>query len=920
MHAARRALHMTLAPGVRLGPYEVVDALGAGGMGEVYRATDTRLDRTVAIKVLPAHVAADPALRERFEREARAVGALSHPNICTLHDVGRQRPASGAAAPDESDPPVDFLVMECLDGETLARRLERGALPLDEALGIAGDIAEALDAAHRQGIVHRDLKPGNVMLASTGVKLLDFGLARLRDQGASDDDPSAAPTRAALTAEGSLLGTLQYMSPEQLDGKPVDARSDVFAFGATLYEMLAGARPFDGGGQASVIGSILKDEPAPLREVRPRLPRQLDRLVGTCLAKAPDDRWQTMRDLKRELRWLAQSGGAAEEPPEAASAPAGGSGRAGWRLALGAVVPALIAAAAAWTLKPAPAPPAAGVERLVIEVGEGQELAGRLAVSPDGRRLVYLVVEDGTTRLYLRDLDAFASVPIAGTEGIDAALLFFSPDGRDIGFGRIEAGENWTLNRVPAAGGSPFEIARLPGQLAGAVWRPDGTIVMGVIGAGLVSVPAAGGEAQPVTRLSDRPGELAHGGPIAVPERDEILFQIISGTEADQRSRLAVHAPDGTVRVLDEGTGYGSYLETGHWLYATPGGAWTARRLDLDAGAFDGEPIQIPAEGLDSLGGVVNQSFGGATRAWIRRPDGGVLRTLTWVDRAGNEEPLPLDPAQYRVARVSPDGRRIALDRGRPTARDLWVFDLERDTLSPLFRDPGDDESPVWTPDGRQVVFTSGRDGEANLHLRAADGTGPVERLSTSPDLQWPQSWSPDGRTLVFSRRVRTGPGDAQTLDTMIMRLDADRTVAPLLVTEFTESNPAVSADGRWIAYRSDESGRNEVYVQRFPELGGRVQISTAGGTSPLWSSDGAELYYRQGQAMMAVAVDGTGAAFGAGSPVRLFEGRYLDDLARNYDVAPDGRFLMIKQADTLRQIHVVVNWMEDLRPLLASR
>ena len=909
---------MTLAPGVRLGPYEVVGALGAGGMGEVYRATDTRLDRTVAIKVLPAHVAADSALRERFEREARAVGGLSHPNICTLHDIGRQRPASGGPPADESAPPVDFLVMECLDGETLARRLERGALPPDEALGIAGDVAEAIDAAHRQGIVHRDLKPGNVMLTSTGVKLLDFGLARLRARDALDDDPSAAPTRAALTAEGSLLGTLQYMSPEQLDGKPVDARSDIFAFGATLYEMLTGARPFDGDSQASVIGSILKDDPAPLREVRPGLPRRLERLVATCLAKDPDDRWQTVRDLKRELRWLAQTGGDADEPEQAASAPAGGSGVAGWRLVLPVVAAGLVAAAA-WTLKPAPTPPPATVERFVIEVGEGQELDVALALSPDGRRLVYRVVEDGTTRLYLRDLDAFEPVPIAGTEGLDAVQPFFSPDGRDIGFGRIEAGENRTLNRIPAAGGRSVEIARLAGQLAGAVWRPDGTIVMGVLGSGLVSVPATGGEAQSLTRLSDRPGDLAHGGPIAVPGREEILFQIISGTMVDQRSQAAIYAPDGTVRVLGEVSGSGSYVETGHWVYTAPGGALMARPLDLDAGAFAGEPFQVPFDDSDSLRPVVNQSIRGATNAFIRQPDGGVLRTLTWVDRAGNEEPLPLEPAEYRVARLSPDGRRIALDRGRPNERDLWVFDLERDTLSPLFLGPGDDESPVWTPDGRQIVFTSGPDDEANLHLRAADGTGPVERLSASGDFQWPQSWSPDGRTLVFSRRVRTGPAAAQTLDTMMMRLDADRAVAPLLVTDFTESNPAVSPDGGWLAYRSDESGRNEVYVQRFPEMGGRVQISTAGGTSPLWSSDGTELYYRQGAAMMAVGVDGTGDAFSAGPPERLFEGRYLDDLTRNYDIGPDGRFLMIKQTGTLRRIHVVVNWMEELRPFLES-
>ncbi len=909
---------MTLAPGVRLGPYEVVGALGAGGMGEVYRATDTRLDRTVAIKVLPSHVAADPAVRERFEREARAVGGLSHPNICTLHDVGRQRPVSGGTAADESAPPVDFLVMECLDGETLARRLERGALPAGEALRIAGDIAEALDAAHGRGIVHRDLKPGNVMLSSAGVKLLDFGLARLREPGAPDDDPSGAPTRAALTAEGSLLGTLQYMSPEQLDGKPVDARSDVFAFGATLYEMLTGARPFDGDGQASVIGSILKDEPAPLREVRPDLPRRLDRLVRTCLAKDPDDRWQTVRDLKRELRWLAEAGGDADEPEQTASAPADGPGLAGWRLAVGVAAPALVAAAVSWTLKPAPAPPPATVERFVIEVGEGRELGDRLALSPDGRRLVYVVLEDGTSRLYLRDLDAFASAPIAGTEGLDAHLLFFSPDGRDIGFSRIAAGENWTLNRIPAAGGTPREIVRVPGQLSGAVWRPDGTIVFGVLETGLARVPAAGGDVQFLTRVSDRPDDLGHGNPVAVPGRDEILFEIVSGSVSEPRREQAVYA-DGRVSVVGERSGFGLYLETGHWLHTTSGGALTARALDLDAGGLDGEPIRIPAEALDSLGPVVNQSFAGATRAWIRPPDEGRLRTLTWVDRAGNEEPLPLDPALYRVARLSPDGRRIALDRGRPSERDLWVFDIERDTLSPLFLDPGDDESPVWTPDGRRIVFTSGRDGLANLHLRAADGTGPVERLSTSPDLQWPQSWSPDGRTLVFSRRVRTGPAAAETLDTMMMRLDADRTVAPLLATEFTESNAAVSPSGRWIAYRSDESGRNEVYVQRFPELGGRVQISTAGGTSPLWSSDGAELYYRQGQAMMTVAVDGSGAAFSAGQPERLFDGRYLDDLTRNYDVAPDGRFLMIKQADTLRQIHVVVDWLEDLRPFLES-
>ena len=894
-------------------------------MGEVYRATDTRLDRTVAVKVLPASVAGNTSLRERFEREARAVAALNHPNICTLHDVGRQRPSiagaeaeagTGAAEPGEASAPVDFLVMEYLDGESLSQRLERGGLRQDEALRIAGEIAAGLDAAHRQGIIHRDLKPANIMLTPTGVKLLDFGLARLRET-AGADEALDAPTRAALTTEGTILGTLQYMAPEQLDGKPADARSDVYAFGATLYEMVAGARAFDGESQASIIGSILRDEPTSLREVRPGLPRGLDRLVRTCLAKDPDDRWQTVRDLKRELRWIAQ----ADEPDDATvttSAPAGGTpARPGWRLAVGMLAPALVAATAAWMLKPVPEPPAATVQRFVIAAGEGQELTGVLEVSPDGRRLVYGVGEAGTTRLYVRALDAYEPTPVAGTDGMAVTTAFFSTDGEHVAFGSQDDAR-WTLRRVPLAGGDPLEVASGDGRIFGGTWREDDSLVLGMVGGGLVQVPAGGGEPLSLTRLDAGRGDLAHVGPFVLADRDDVFFAIVSGTEDDQVVQMAVLQPDGGVRVVLEQTLGGEYVETGHLVYALPGLEFVARRFDLDTLAFEGDPI--PLTGLldrwytQDVNSLVDIAAAGDTRAFIRRSDEG-LQTLTWVDRGGNEDPLPLDPAVYRIARVSPDGGRIALDRGLPGERDLWIFDLARETLSPLFRNGGDNEYPAWTPDGRRIVFTSGQEPDNTLHLRAADGTGPVERLAASAELHWAQSWSPDGRTLVFVSRAASGG----SLDLRMMTLDDDRTIAPLLASGFNESNAAVSPDGRWLAYRSDESGRDEVYVQRFPELGGRVQISTDGGTGPLWSPDGTELFYREGPAMMAVAVDGSGPAFSAGRPVRLFEGRYLDDLARNYDLAPDGRFLMIKLAETLDQIHVLVNGNEELRPFLSA-
>ena len=620
---------MSLDSGSQLGPYRIVGALGAGGMGEVYRATDTRLDRTVAIKVLPGHVADDPMQRERFEREARAIAALNHRNICTLHDIGHAQPSRppGAAGNDTAttreNRPVDFLVMEFLEGETLRQRLEVGMLPFDEAVSIASEIAEALDVAHQQGIIHRDLKPGNVMLTASGVKLLDFGLARLREPE-SQEASLAAPTRAALTTERTILGTLQYMSPEQLEGRTADARSDIFAFGATLYEMLTGLRPFDGKSQASIIGSILKDEPRPLREVQPRFPRLLDRLVRTCLAKAPDDRWQTVRDLKRELRWIADANEADET---AVAAPWGASPRPprGWVTA-SLVATAVVTALAVWLLKPIPAPLAAPVHRFTIEVGPNQELTRALAVSPDGRHVVYGATGDGTTRLFARALDAFESMPIAGTEG--ALTADFSPDSQHLVF-QLSDDERWSLNRVPLAGGVPYTILDGDGALDQAmVWLDDDTIVYTALGDGhgngLMQVPATGGQPRILTVPDARREEYAHIWPVAVPDRGEIIFTIVREQPVQmtqQDSTVAIYSPvSGDAEVLlEEAVGLG-YVQSGFLLYGDRS-SLMAVGIDLDTSITTGTPVPLffDSAGDDVVGNAISET---GTLAYIVNPSG----------------------------------------------------------------------------------------------------------------------------------------------------------------------------------------------------------------------------------------------------------------------------------------------------------
>ena len=885
---------MSLASGTRLGPYEVLTPLGAGGMGEVYRARDTRLDRIVAVKILPSHLSDNVTLRQRFEQEAKAISGLNHPHICILHDVGHQ---DGTA----------FLVMEYLEGETLAKLLERGPLPLAQILKYGVEIADALDKAHRQGIVHRDLKPGNIMLTKSGAKLLDFGLAKAAVPLTTGATLTAGATRTTpVTQQGTIVGTFQYMSPEQIEGKELDGRSDIFSLGAVFYEMVTGQRAFQGKSQLSVASAILEKEPAPICTIQPLTPPALDRAIRRCLAKDPEDRWQTARDLLLELKWIAEGGS------QAALAPLGAAKSAGMRwqriLLLGFVslLLAAIIGLAIWNLKPSPTRP---ITRAVITLTPGQRLAAldqpAVALSPDGTHLAYVAFQGGTQQLYVRAMDSLEAKPIPGTEG--ATNPFFSPDGQWLGF---FAGKK--LKKVSVSGGVALTLGEVNGP-RGASWDSQGMIAFAPTGVSLLQkVPDAGGTPQPLSRFEK--GEASHRWPEFLPDGKALLFDAMTSTFNWAKAQLAVESVgSGERQNLIQGGWQPRYASSGHLIYAQRGSLMAAP-FDLQRLALTGTAVPV-VEGVrqSTTTGAVQYSFSATgSLAYVPGAVQSAQLKLVWVTRNGAEQPVAAPARGYVFPRLSPDGRRIAVGI-MDQETQVWLYDLSRETLTRFTFEGNVNLSALWTSDGRRITFQSDKEGPPNVYWQRADGSGGLERLTTSDYTSVPSSCSPDGQLAFVQIDPATG------FDIWVLRL-TDRKAQPFLRTPYNETSPRFSPDGRWLAYISNESGRYEVYVQPYPGPGGKWQISTEGGTEPAWNPNGRELFYRSGDKMMAVDI-ATQPGFTVGKPRALFAGWYEATPATfsNYDVTPDGqRFLMLKrneqEASAPTQINVVLNWFEELK------
>jgi serine/threonine protein kinase/Tol biopolymer transport system component len=905
---------MSLSAGTRLGPYEILSALGAGGMGEVYKARDTRLDRTVAVKVLPAELAADPDRRARFEREARAIAALSHPHICTIHDVGRHED-------------IDYLVMEYLEGETLADRLAhaKGPLPLEQVLKIGIDIADALDKAHRAGIVHRDLKPANVMLTKSGAKLLDFGLAKLRGPAAPITMSSMEGITIATpaTVEGTILGTIHYMAPEQVEGRDADARSDIWALGAVLYEMATGRRPFDGASAASVIGAILKDTPSAVSTRQPLAPPALDHLVAQCLEKDADERWQDAGDVKRELAWITEGGTAAA--PFGARTRNPWPERAAWITAAAGVLIALFS-----ILRPVPVPATGDVVRLSILppdktlfTGQNTATVGvpQLALSPDGRVIAFVAAAPGATpTLWLRSLDAVTARSLPGTEGADSP--FWSPDHRWIGYFA-----DAKLKKIPASGGPSQVIAANVLDSRGASWGPDDTILFSRSTTGVLRVPSSGGMATPVLELDASRQEGSHRFPQFLPDGRHFLFTV-RGSLADQVGVYAGSLDGKTKKLLIHGNTTALYVPSGHVLFldgdTLMGQAFDAERLELRGQAF----LVEGGVGRSSMGSGSYSVSGTGTLAYA-----GALSTpgrLTWFERNGNPSVSAGSPGDYTDFRLSSDQTRLAASVADPKTGfpDIWITDLTRGSSAPFTFGPLVNASPTWAPDGARIIFRTTRAGGLNeFYAKSAGGGGKEELVLSQTTLRASgvasanmmlSDWSQDGRHLLFSATT------SSDYDLWLVPLAGDSKPVSLLSAPGDQMHGNFSPDGKLVAYSSNESGRFEVHVQTFALTDRQWTVSTTGGYEPRWRADGRELYYLSlDQKVMAVAV-APGPSFGA--PTELFQVRIAGGVTfyrTHYVPSRDGRRFLINTPAgdaAMVPITVVLNWQEELKQRVPTR
>ena len=888
-----------LKPGDSLGPYRVDALIGKGGMGEVYRGTDTRLGRPVAIKVSAREFS------DRFEREAKAISSLNHPNICTLYDVG-----------------PNYLVMEFVEGDTLAYLIKQGPIPLEKALQYATQIADALSAAHAKGIIHRDLKPANIILTGSGVKVLDFGLAKLNAAakfGASGSSEMVTKTEP-MTESGSILGTLHYMSPEQAEGKDTDERSDIFSFGAVLYEMLTGNRAFDGETKTAILASVLKDQPEPIQQFQPMVPRSLDRVVRKCLEKKPADRWHSAHDLKQTLELIDLAGPTTASASVSSSAipPVELPSRRKW------LWPVVVAAGAALVLW-APWRKAAPAQAVRFEVGPAEKMTfisqAAMAVSPDGRWMVFPAIgEDGIRHYYVRALDGVEVRALPGADGGQAPASW-SYDSRWVVFATGNK-----LKKVDIQGGPPQNIADLPVTLAGASWNSDGVIIASASGTAspILRVPAAGGQTTPITALA--PGESAHLWPQFLPDGKHFLYLRVSSDAA----KAGVYI--GSIDAKPEQQSMQRLLATDRQAFYAPapgggvgnliflrGATLMAQPFDPGKMALSGEPVAI-ADGVDSFTSSNHGLFSVSdTGTLVYRVGTGTQTALTWFDQQGNPAGTLGDPGDYANPAISPDGSRVAVAMGPVSSRDIWIMDVARGTSTRFTFDPARDDFPAWSPDGKNIAFSSNRNGQMDLYIKPADGSGEEKLLLKTDEPKTDARWAKDGRFLLF-----TSTGPKTSADMLALPFTGEAKPVSLLKTQFlpAEAVPRVSPDGRWLAYMSNESGSSENYVRPFtPDApagtGAKWLVSKGGGAFPLWRPDGKELFYLSlTNQVMAVEID-TSKGFQAGTPRRMFASPVVTAPTVRWDVSPDGkRFLFAAPPGSGRTIPftVIVNWAAGLK------
>ncbi len=899
LHAVAASVMQDPWIGRRFGSYEIMAHLGSGGMGEVYRARDTRLGRDVAVKVLPASVSSDRDRLARFDREARVLAALNDPHIAAIYGIEDLGPTA------EPGRAATGLVLELIDGETLAERLARGALPIVEAIGNATQIAEGLEAAHDRGITHRDLKPSNIALTRSGiVKLLDFGLAK---PPVAFDTATIDPLSVPASGHGALLGTVPYMSPEQARGQPVDKRTDIWAFGCVLFEMLSRQRPFGGETTSDQLAAILEHEPA-WSALPTATPMHVRQLLRRCLEK----------DVKRRLHDIADARIELDEPLSGSGVAIGSTTSLAVRLrslVIGIALATVGGAIVMRTVTPSSTRDRS-VVRYTITPPSSLPVLGGVSVAPDASFLVY----SSGGQLALRRFDRIDATPIAGTS--NAFSPFISPDSRWVGYV-----ENFTLKKVAVTGGAPITIAKLPGLPKLPTWLNDDTIVVATNNGttGLLRVPAGGGEPTVLTTIDRALGERGHLFPSVLPGGRAVLFTIVADQPTDAEIAI-VDLESGQRSTVLRGGSDARYVPSGHLLFAAAGGL-SAIRFDLRRGAVVGDPVSL-AEQVAIVGegqAIVSLTESG-TLVYLQGAAADTAKsTLVWVDRDGHEEPIAAPPRAYVGPRISPDGTSIAVEI-RDQENDIWRWDLTRHALTRLTFDPAIDRDPVWTPDGRQIIFASSRTGAFDLYARAVDGTGSDVRLTAGKNSQYAAQVTPDGLFIIgsevrphtafdivrFALNASLGAGGAVTGSDLLIETPVD------------DRNAELSPNGRYLAYQSNESGQSEIYVRPYPQIGsGRWQVSTNVGKGPAWARNGREIFYTdRTNHLMTVPVDTAGPTFSAGASVAVLQTPYAAPFAwRMFDVTADGtRFLMIKdqfsQTDA-RTIVVVQNWTEELKRML---